>query len=129
MELKSLRVERRKDRTLGIHLELSTNHNELQENFRLVKTGGAAPIFDATFAEANRYVGRIRINLNVGNPALQGLSENVTFSDCLKPRITDADVEEALSSSLRLAKPSSAFIRKVLRSVREHFDVQGGCKL
>ena len=126
MELKTLRVNRSKSGSLDLELQLSTNPTEIQENSRLLQNGGPTPTLDAVFAQANRYVSRIRTNLNVGNPALQGLPENVTFRDCLKPHITDADVEEALSSSLRLAKPSSAFIRKVLRSVREHFDVQEG---
>lgn len=126
MKLESLRVERRSSGSLDIELQLSTNPNELQENYRLLKNGGPAPALEAIAAEATSYVDRVRTNLNVGNLALQGLPEKVRFRDELKPHITDADVEEALSSVLRLAKPSNAFIGKVLRAVFDHFEPQEG---
>ncbi len=124
MKLETLRVERRKSGRLDIQLQLSTNPTELQENFRLLKNGVPVPALEAIFEEANRYVSRIRINLNVGNPALYGLPESVTFRDCLKPNITDSDVEEALSRVLRPAKPPKAFTRKVLLGASERFESQ-----
>lgn len=126
MKLKTLRVERRENGSLEVQLQLSTNPNELKENSRLLKHAGPAPALEAISGEASSYVDRVRTNLNVGNLALQGLPQKVTFRDELKPHITDTDVEEALSNLLRLAEPSNGFIRKVLRAVFEHYQVQEG---
>ncbi len=126
MKLKTLRVKRRKTGSLDIQLQLSTNPTELQENSKLLKYGGPAPILDTVFAEANRCVSRIRTNLNVGNPVLEGVPEKVMFRDCVKPHISDAHVEEVLSRVLRPAKPSSVLTRKILRAVKHHFERRKG---
>jgi hypothetical protein len=126
MELKTLHVERRISGRLDLQLQLSTNPTELQESSRLLQHGAPAPILEAIFLQATQYVSRLRTNLNIGNLALHDLPEKVRFRDCLKPYITDSDVGEAPSRVLRLAKPSSAFIRKVLRAVYGHFEPQEG---
>lgn len=203
MELKSLRVERRKSGRLDVQLQLSTNRNKLQgnsshvarirpnlkalrqilgmtqeqfatmagvsqpqvckvemgihspgikllkhvkavsdiarqilagqetkENSRLLKNGEPVPALDTVFAEAHEYVSMIRLNLRIGNPALQGLPEKVIFRYYLKPNLTDSDVEEALSNVLGTAKPSKTFTRRVLRAASQRFESQKeGCKL